>query len=163
MAEQKDDLQEEKEDKSYFIDLNLKIAHYLYVILLGGQFLMVGFAWFLVGKRSVFFNENAGESILYQLLPFISIGAVLLAWYIQRHRLSKFDKSRPLIKKIYHYRDTSLMQAVFLEAANVFAIMIAIVTYSFLPYLFFVLGLLAFLWAYPSKQRFERLYEEKVR
>lgn len=162
MAEKKKLPQGENEDKFYFIGLNLKIAHYLYIILLGGQFLMIGFAWFLVGERSVFFNENASNGLLYQLLPLISIGTVVLVWYIQHFRLEKFDMSRPVLKKVNHFRDTSLMQAVFLEAANIFAIMVAIVTYSFLPYLFFLLGLLAFFWTYPSKQRFERLYNEEI-
>ncbi|MCB0661869.1 MAG: hypothetical protein KDC24_03945 [Saprospiraceae bacterium] len=152
----------QEEDKSYFINLNLKIAHYLFIILLGGQFLMVAFGVILVGERGVFFTKEASESALYQLLPIISIGAVLLAWYIQKFRMERLNKNLPTLKKVHHFRDTALMQAVFLEAANIFAIMVAIVTYTNLPYLFFGLGLMAFLWAYPSRRRFEREYGESL-
>jgi hypothetical protein len=158
MGEKRKLTDEEVDNLKYQVRLNLKIAHYLFIALGASQFLIVFFGWLMAGESTVYFSKQAQESPLFILLPIISIGTAILVWFIQYYRLKKFDMKRPLLQKVFHFRDTALMQAVFIEGANVFAVMVAIITKTYLPYMFFFLGILVFAWAYPSERRFVKEY-----
>jgi len=137
----------------------LQIARIIFIGLLIGQFLFYFFIQYIIKSRAVFFNQDFAQHVLYMALPFLTIGGFLLSLYIGKFRKPKFQKIKEVVAKASHYRETVILQGAIIEIANLFAILSALFTFSYFPFIFFSLGLLMFMFLFPTEKKYLR-YEK---
>ncbi len=134
----------------------LQIARIIYIGLGIGQFLFYFFIQYIIKSRAVFFNADFAQHVLYLALPFLSVGGFLLSLYVGKYRKPKFLKIKEDTAKASHYRETAILQGAIVEVANLFAILSALFTFSYLPFVFFGLGLMMFMFLFPTEAKYLR-------
>ncbi len=96
--------------------------------------------------------EAATVSYQYPLLAFsIVVIGIVLSLYFNNLRTEHAQKLQlPLASKVLHYRTTVLMRVAILQSGNLFCLLLILLTQSYYPFLFFAIGLLAFVRLRPS-------------
>lgn len=138
----------------------LQIARIIFIGLLIGQFLFYFFIQYIIKGRAVLFNPEYAQHVLYLALPFFIIGSFLLSYYIGKKRKPKFLNFKEEVRKATFYRETVILQGAIIQMANLFAILSALFTFSYLPFMFFTLGLLIFIFFFPTEAKYLR-YDKK--
>ena len=138
------------------VKAQINIARIIFIGLLIGQFLFYFFIQYILTGRATLFNEAFANHWLYWVLPFLTFGGFYGAYRFGKMRKKKFSELGDDIKKASHYRETAIMQGAIMELANLFSIITALLTFSFLPFMFFALGLVIFLFFFPTEAKFER-------
>lgn len=134
----------------------IQIARFIYGALIGGLLIFFFFTWYIIRNSAVVFNENYTNHFFYVSLPIIVFGSFAAALYVGKKRFSKFQKIKHPQPKAEHYRETLIMQGALIEMACIFSVFIAFFTFSFLPYMFFGVGLLMFIFLFPTEEKYLR-------
>ena len=138
------------------IKAQLQITRTLFYMLLAGQMIFYLFTWFFIRNQAVLFNEQYASHFLYLSLPVVVFGCFFLAIYTGNKRKEKFLKIKHEQVRAEYYRETLIIQGTLVEMGSLFAVFVAFFTFSLIPYLFFVLGLLMFLYFFPSEEKYKR-------
>ena len=151
-------MKEKKENMtSDAVKAQINIARVIFIGLLIGQFMFYFFIQYIISSRSVFLNEAFTTHWLYMSLPFFIIGGYLLALFYGKKRKERLKRIKGEIPMASHYRETGIAQCVIMELVNLFAVLVALMTFSLIPFVFFGLGLMLFFSLFPSEKRYTQL------
>lgn len=142
------------------IKAQINIARVIFIGLLIGQFLFYFFIQYILRGRAEMFNEEFAQHWLYWILPLLTFGGFYLAFQFGKNRKKKFLKLGDKIAQASFYRETVIMQGFIMELANLFAIITALLTFSLLPFMFFAVGLVMFLFYFPTENKYKRFEAE---
>lgn len=126
-----------------------QILQFLFIILLGGQLLLLFFVWLVIRGRQSWYNPAYEGNILYLLLPVVLLGTLAGIFLMGRVRGARKKSIRDPRKAMDHYRETVLFQLALLEGANIFALAVTAISLSTYPLAYFAAGLLVFLGLFP--------------
>lgn len=129
----------------------------LYIALVLMQIIICFFVVFLLTQPDRPLDQEGSEyPYLAMLIVFLSGGA---GWLLNKMRTDAIPKLRANFKgKLLHYRTTVIMRAAVVEAGNFFCIILALFERSLTPLLFFILGMLVFLYFRPRLDEITQLY-----
>lgn len=138
----------------------IQISRIIFSMLIAGQIVFYLFTWFIIRNSAVLFNPKYADSFLYLALPFATFGTFFLALYVGKKRKEKFLKIKHERARAEHYRETVIMQGAAIEMSSLFSIFVAFFSFSLMPYLFFVVGLLMFVLLFPTEGKYQRYLSE---
>lgn len=139
----------------------IQIARIVAIGLLIGQVFFYVFIYFMIRKNAILFNEVYSRHFLYLALPAFLILAIWGAFHLEKKRLEKFLTIKSAEQKAVLYRETTIAQVAIMQGVNIFFIFAALFTFSFLPFLFFACGLMAFMFFFPSEMKYSTRWEGK--
>jgi hypothetical protein len=125
------------------------VTRLLYWVLLGGQLIFLAFALMMLRGRAHWANPDFSGDVLYWLLPVFTLGAIVAAFWAGARRDERLNSIQNPEARSNFARETVLLKCAMVEGANLYAIIIAVVSLSYLPLVFLALGLLAFAFFYP--------------
>jgi len=135
----------------------LRSAYLLYIALLLGQVLLSFVIIFMLTQPGSTLNEGSAYPFLALLVIFFAAGA---AWYVNKLRQDQIPILRPNFEgKLLHYRTSIAMRSAMVEAGNLFCLVMALFERSLMPFLFFWLGLVVFLYFRPQLKELVALYQ----
>ena len=138
----------------------INIARVIFIGLLIGQFLFYFFIQYILKGRANLFNEEFAQHWLYYILPLLTFGGFFLAIQYGKNRKKKFLTIKDETAQASFYRETSIMQGAIMEMANLYAIISALLTFSLLPFMFFAVGLVMFLFFFPTENKYRNFESE---
>ncbi|MEZ4985888.1 MAG: hypothetical protein R2795_12780 [Saprospiraceae bacterium] len=129
----------------------------LYIALLLGQILFSFVVIFLITQPDKVLTDGSPYTFLGLLVVFLSAGA---AWFVNNLRVQQAAMIKgALADKLMHYRTSIVMRSAMVEAGNLFCVVLALLTSSLTPFLFFCLGLGVFLFFRPQLDEVNRVYQ----
>lgn len=137
----------------------IQIARIVALGLLIGQVFFYAFIYFMIRKNALLFNEMYSRHFLYLSLPVLLILGIWGAFRLEKKRLEKFTKLKSAEQKAVLYRETTIAQVAIIQGINIFFIFTALFTFSYLPFLFFACGLMAFMFFFPSEMKYSTRWE----
>lgn len=136
----------------------LQITRFVYFALLAGQLIFLVFVAMVVGNRGSTSLEHLQGNSLFYLLPVLTFGSILGAYWVGAHRSKQSASIEAAEQKMNHLRETTLIQCAMVEGSNLYAIIVTMFSFSYLPLVFFGLGFLAFLLFYPTMNRWREAF-----
>ncbi len=140
-------MQSEKSIKSAF-----KQLHILFLALLAGQVIFAGVTGWLLQGGSV---ENQSDLPFDLIVPLLLITMTAIAWAINRRLREKGSELPDPEKKFSQYRVTVIRRLALIEGANLVAVVAALVTGNSFYLLYFLAGMVIFLFFRPAEREFE--------
>lgn len=135
-----------------------KSTQILYLALLMGQMLFAGVVYFLLTPDNLNEVTTAPSSIFQNILPFVMVSSIGLAFYLYKIRLQQVPSMQDLSEKITHHRTTNIIRWAFIEGANFFALVVAMLEGTPFYLIYFGLGLLVFVFMRPTVNGFAKDY-----
>jgi len=129
----------------------------LYIALLLGQIIFCFVIVFLLTQPDKVVNWSE------EMYPYVGLAIVgasgATAWYLNKLRLESLPKLEANMQgKVLHYRTSVILRCAVVEWGNLFCLVVALLTQSMMPILYFCLGLGVFLYFRPSLGEFSSLY-----
>lgn len=137
----------------------IQIARIVSLGLLIGQVFFYVFIYTVIRKNATLFNEIYSRHFLYIALPVFLILAICGAFYLEKKRIEKFLTLKSAEQKAVLYRETTIAQIAIIQGVNIFFVFAALFTFSYLPFLFFACGLMAFMFFFPSEMKYSTRWE----
>jgi hypothetical protein len=127
---------------------NIKQLIIIYFALIMGQVLFASVVYFIMGE------ESSSDSFFGLVVPILSISTIGLSYFFYNKRKESGRNLKSLSGKINHYKVSNFIRFALMEGGNLFALVAVLLTNSMYFYLFFGLGMAAFLMAKPSQEGF---------
>lgn len=131
----------------------------IYYGLLGGQILFCLVTLFLIYQKSGAMDrlqfDYYGKIAAFLMITTIN-GAVIIN-RLRKKQAAQLENG--LAVKLTHYRTSVILRSAMLEAGNLFALTVAVISLNVLPVAFFLVGLLCFFFLRPSRDEFSKDYE----
>lgn len=130
----------------------------LYIALLIGQIIFCFVIIFLLTQPDQVVNWTE------EIYPYIGLAIVgvsgATAWYLNKLRQESLPKLQANLQgKVLHYRTTVILRCAVVEGGNLFCLVVALLTKSMIPILYFCLGLGIFLYFRPRLRELSELYD----
>jgi hypothetical protein len=113
-----------------------------------GQALFALVVYFIMGE------ESNSDSFFRLAVPILSISTIGLSYFFYKKRKESGRNLKNLSGKINHYKASNFIRFALMEGGNLFALVAVLLTSSMYFYLFFGLGMAAFLMSRPSQEGF---------
>lgn len=146
-----------------------KRLHTLFNALLASQLVFCAMALALIRDTAppmVIVVRNTSDSMMPETISKTGVlalvfllSAALVAYLFDKQRATQGLILQGLMEKAEHYRQSSTIRLILLEAANIFAIIVAMKENNLTYLLYLVLGMLIFLYFRPTPQKFIKQYQ----
>jgi hypothetical protein len=140
--------------KDFFQQLNL-----LFLILLSGQVFFC-LVVILLNSGPEYVAQQRDSELFDTLLPIFILSMTFAVHLIDKQRLKRGVLLKTLQEKLRFYRRSVFLRLMLMEATNIFAIVIALVEGKLHYSVYFLIGLMAFIYFRPSMPRFMEEYNE---
>ncbi|MFN7118833.1 MAG: hypothetical protein ACK4TA_18685 [Saprospiraceae bacterium] len=146
-----------------------KRLHTLFNALLASQLVFCAMALTLIRDTAppmVIVVRNTSDTMMPETISKTGVlalvfllSAALVAYLFDKQRKMQGTILQDLMEKAEHYRQSSTIRLIMLEAANIFAIVVAMKENNLTYMLYLVLGMLIFLYFRPTPQKFIKQYQ----
>ena len=137
----------------------IQLAQIVLVGLLLGQLFLYFFVYYMIHQKAVIWNASFERNLLYWLLP-VFIGLMFWAtFFVEKKRKEKFKTLPSDLLKSSYYRETVIIQAAIIEGINIFFLLVALFTFSYMPFMFFMVAMLLYWYIFPSGAKYQQNWE----
>ena len=130
----------------------------IYLALFLGQFIFAGVVYYLISSNQGIENQGENMDFFQYLVPIVMISAIGMGYFLYRNKLQQVNEMQELSEKMNHYRVNNIIRWAFLEAANLFAIVVTLITSNLYFIVFFGLGIVVFFLTRPTLDNFIKEY-----
>ena len=121
-----------------------------------GQILFAGIVFYLITGSEEAISEG---SMFTYVVPAVAIGNIGLAFYIYKMRAAQGSQIDHVEGKFGHYKVSNMIRWAIVEAANIIAVVAALVEQNTYYLLFFLIGMAGFVMFRPSMPGFLKEYK----